>query len=204
MRFTVAIITTAAITATAIAVPYDYVIHEKRATPGHRTQRLESDVRLPMRVGLKSNKNARKMAEKWLMDVSHPQSARYGQHWSQEEVLTAFAPSSDTVGAVAHWLTESGGIAKERITHTENKAWITFEATVEEAEGLLMTEYYELEDGKKRMVSCDQYHLPGYLLEHVDYITPGVKGVQLNISKYVQLLPRWSIEDKANITQHRR
>lgn len=26
------------------------------------------------------------------------------------------------------------------------------------------------------MIACDEYHLPAYIQEHVDYVTPGVKG----------------------------
>ena len=28
----------------------------------------------------------------WLSEVSHPQSKKYGQHWSAKEVAEAFAP----------------------------------------------------------------------------------------------------------------
>ncbi|KAL1595200.1 hypothetical protein SLS60_009888 [Paraconiothyrium brasiliense] len=109
-----------------------------------------------MRIGLKANKEATQMAEKWLMDVSHPKSMHYGKHWSQEQVISAFAPSEDTISAVSEWLVESGGIAKERITHTNNKAWLAFDATVEEAEKLLMTEYHEIHgEEKSTMITHD-------------------------------------------------
>ncbi|KAL5409468.1 hypothetical protein PMIN03_005912 [Paraphaeosphaeria minitans] len=136
-----------------------------------------------MRIGLKSNKVARESAEKWLMDVSHPKSTQYGKHWTQEEVVSAFAPAEDTVNAVTDWLGDSGGIEKARITPTKNKAWVAFDVTVEEAERLLMTEYFESDDGERRTVGCDQYHLPSHLLEHVDYVTPGVKGLHFKPSK---------------------
>ena len=185
MRLSFITLAMAAVPNVAMVIPPDYVLHEKRTTPLHRAQRLGLHVRLPMRIALKSNKNARQLAEKWLMDVSHPRSARYGQHWSEEEVVAAFAPSNDTVGAVTDWLTEFGGIARERITSTKNKAWLAFDATVEEAERLLVTEYFEQDNGKERIVGCDQYHLPSHILEHVDYVAPGVKGMQMKISGYV-------------------
>ncbi|KAJ4290192.1 hypothetical protein N0V90_010407 [Kalmusia sp. IMI 367209] len=173
----------AAITlATAASVPDNLVVHEQRTSPRQNVRRADSQMRLPMRVGLKSNKQAAQMAEKWLMDVSHPRYETYGKHCKQNEVIEAFAPSNDTVDTVASWLVNSGGIAKERITHTDNKAWLAFEATVEEAEQLLWTKYYVRED-ERAMVACDQYHIPRYLQEHVDYIMPGVKG---NYSKTVE------------------
>ena len=177
MHSVFAALATVATLAASLATPSDHVIHERRAVPGNFDRRLEPHVRLPRRIGLKSNKNARDLAEKWLMDVSHPQSSQYGRHWSQEEVVAAFAPSQHTVDTVTVWLTESGGIDRSRISRTRNEAWLAFEATVEEAERLLLTEYYELDDGERRTVGCDQYHLPSHLVEHVDYVTPGVKGL---------------------------
>lgn len=174
MLFVLVLLATAT---TTNAVPSEYVVHEKRAVPGNFDQRLEPHVRLPMRIGLKPSKTARESAETWLMDVSHPNSEKYGQHWSQEEVIAAFAPSEDTVDVVTQWLVGSGGIDRERIAYTDNKAWLAFDATAEEAEQLLMTEYFEIDDGERRTVGCDQYHLPSHLADHVDYITPGVTGV---------------------------
>ncbi|KAL5374438.1 hypothetical protein DPSP01_011967 [Paraphaeosphaeria sporulosa] len=182
MGLALTILAIAASTATAIVISSDHVIHEKRATLGNFDRRLEPHVRLPMRIGLKTNKVARDSAEKWLMDVSHPRSTRYGKHWTQEEVVAAFAPSKNTVDAVTDWLVESGGIERARITRTKNKAWVAFDATVEEAERMFITEYFELDDGEMKIVSCDQYHLPSHLLEHVDYVTPGVKGLHLKTS----------------------
>jgi len=39
----------------------------------------------------------------------------------------------------------NSGIAEQRITHSDNKAWLAFDATAEEAEGLLHTEYHGYE-----------------------------------------------------------
>ncbi|KAF1979797.1 subtilisin-like protein [Bimuria novae-zelandiae CBS 107.79] len=113
------------------------------------------------------------------MEVSHPLSERYGKHWTQEEVTAAFAPSDDTVDAVSAWLNSSGGITRERIAQSDNKAWLAFDATVEEAEKLLMTKYFVQQDEEQMMVGCDEYYLPKHLQEHIDYVTPGVKGIHL-------------------------
>lgn len=37
------------------------------------------------------------------------------------------------------------GIDNSRIAHTENKGWLAFDATVDEAERLLLAEYHEHE-----------------------------------------------------------
>lgn len=87
---------------------------------------------------------------------SHPQSPNYAKHYTSEEVIELFAPSQDTVSIVTNWLT-TAGIAKERITHTDNKAWLAFDATANEAESLLHTEFheYEFENSGKGAIACD-------------------------------------------------
>lgn len=75
---------------------------------------------------------------------SDPSSSKYGQYWSADDVHDMFAPPEDTVAAVKEWLTSSG-IHGSRIVHSENKGWIAFEASVEEAEALLLAEFHEHE-----------------------------------------------------------
>jgi tripeptidyl-peptidase I len=67
-----------------------------------------------------------------------------------------FAPSEDSVAAVRDWLISSG-IAPQRITHSDNKGWLAFDATVAEAEELLLTEYHIYEHKATGHVSaaCD-------------------------------------------------
>lgn len=52
-----------------------------------------------------------------------------------------FAPSRESADDVRAWL-ESSGIASERISHSQNKQWIQFDANASELEELLNTEYY--------------------------------------------------------------
>ena len=78
-----------------------------------------------------------------------------------------------------------GAIANERITHTQNKAWLAFDASTSELESLLHTEYHEHHDqaSGRAMISCDQYLIPKHLQDHIDYITPGVKGIHVSSSE---------------------
>lgn len=170
-------------TAAALTVPHNHVVHEKRHLPHPRiNKRMSSSTVLPMRVGLKQNAAALEAAEEWLMEVSHPASAKYGQHWTSDEVIAAFSPHEETVDTVSSWLIQSG-IAKERITQSQNKAWLAFDATVEEAERLLHTEYFHdgIEEDRGSMVGCNEYHLPKHVQEHVDYVTPGLKGTKMGL-----------------------
>ncbi len=161
------------------AVHGHYVTHEQRENPpddalGRR--RIERDVVLPMRIGLRQNRDALNQAESWLMEVSDPTSPNYGRHWEQDRVIEAFRPQDETLQTVSRWLTSSG-VADW--THSDNRLWLAFDITAEKAEALFQTEYHELlllgSEGTFE-VFCDAYSLPEDVSQHVDYITPGVKG----------------------------
>lgn len=93
-----------------------------------------------------------------LSSSSHPDSPKYGQYWTQDEIHDLFAPAEETVQAVKEWL-QTSGIEDSRIVHSDNKGWLAFDATVEEAENLLLTEYYEHEHrhSSNVRVGCDEY-----------------------------------------------
>src|ERR1700712_5094993 len=85
-----------------------------------------------------------------------------------------FAPSQDSVDAVRTWLVDSG-IEPNRISISKGLNWLQFDATVDEAESLLHTQYkvFEHEHGKEH-IACDEYSIPADLTQHVDFITPTV------------------------------
>lgn len=71
--------------AAALAIPDTHVLHEKREL-AHGAQwvkrnRVESHIKLPVRIGLKQNAEATEKAVGWLMEVSDPKSEKYGEHW---------------------------------------------------------------------------------------------------------------------------
>ena len=126
-----------------------FVLHERRShTPAgwSLSRRHEASATLPLRFGLKQS-NIRNI-EDYLLDVSHPTSPNYGKHWTAAEVAETFAPSGETVDAVRNWLL-GNGISSDGIHLTPSKGWLEIEATVEEAENLMNTEYnvYEHETG---------------------------------------------------------
>ncbi|KAJ4860049.1 pro-kumamolisin, activation domain-containing protein [Trichoderma breve] len=175
MRFSSAIQVAALVGLTSgRSIPENHVVHEKRGVPNPKLhKRVSPDVVLPVRVGLKQNVKAMEQAEDWLAEISHPSSSLYGKHWTLDEVVEAFKPSDDAVETVAAWLIKSG-ISKERITHSDNKVWLAFDATAAEVENLLNTKYFH-DDRDRALVATHEYHLPEHVSEHVDYITPGVK-----------------------------
>ena len=110
------------------------------------------------------------------LSSSDPKSSRFGSHYTVDEVTELFAPSPASVNAVKSWLVDYG-IDLNRISLSSNKAWLQFDASVEELEQLLQTKYhyYEHVDGDRKHIGCEEYKIPAKISEHIDYVTPGVK-----------------------------
>lgn len=90
-----ALLSTSLLVSRLIASPLTqhHVVHEKRHShPAgwSRRDELSKSAILPMRIAL-TQRNL-DQGHQWLMDVSHPKSEKYGQHWSADEVAQAFAP----------------------------------------------------------------------------------------------------------------
>jgi len=72
----------------------NHVIHERRHQAidhqWDKREQLHQDEVLPIRIGLKQSNLEH--ADHWLMEVSDPNSSKFGKHWTAEEVLHAFKP----------------------------------------------------------------------------------------------------------------
>lgn len=122
-----------------------YIVHESRShipAGWSLSRKLEASATLPLRFGLKQS-NIEDIGN-LLNDVSHPDSPNYGNHWTPGKIATTFAPSTQSLSTVREWLL-ANGIAAERLRITPTRSWIEVNATVEEAERLLMTEYHVFE-----------------------------------------------------------
>lgn len=162
-----------------VPTPETHVLHEKRdSTPvaWEKLHRVDPEILLPVRVGLVQP------IPDWdaitlLEEISHPDSPKYGQHYTAEQVHEIFAPKQESVEAVRVWLHESG-IHPDRVSQSVNKQWIQFDATTGEVEALIHAEYHHyvhLATGKST-IGTDEYHVPKHLSDHhIDYITPGLK-----------------------------
>ncbi|KAI1371567.1 subtilisin-like protein [Hypoxylon crocopeplum] len=152
------------------------VVHEPRSA--HHEMFWVKQGRAPqgdvfeMRIGLKQQNLDR--GYELLMDVSDPRSPNYGKYWKFEEIVRMFAPVGETVEMARNWVISSG-VGSERVALAASGGWLVFNATVEEAEKLLETEYllYEGDSGQVS-VGCDEYHIPAQLSEHIDFVYPGI------------------------------
>lgn len=153
-----------------------HVVHERRGhLPASWTNRsrIPGDSFLPMKIAL-TQSNLHK-ANDFLNDVSHPDSANFGKHWTAKQVAEAFAPSRDTVMAVLDWLKEYG-IDGNRVKQSQSLNWLHANVTVAEAETLLRTEYhsYEHSSSGSTHIGCEHYSIPEAIQHHIDFVTPTV------------------------------
>ena len=165
--------------ASSLASPViTHIQHEKRSatseSPWERRARVQADAIVPLRIGFVQT-NLEKGYEH-LLSISHPESVSYGKHFSADEVSSLFAPTGDTVEAVRSWLLSSG-MDGDDIVHSDNKGWLALDVPASSVEQLFQTAIHEYEhrDSGALRLGCEEYHLPSHLVEHIDYITPGVK-----------------------------
>ena len=170
------LLTLGALVASIAAAPSsNHVLHEKRDRLPQgwtRYAKPTGDEVLPMRIALTQG-NLDK-ADEYLMEVSHPESEKFGQHWTAQRIAETFAPSQASVDSVTEWL-QSAGINPDRISRSQSLGWLNFDATIKEAENLLQTKYhiYKHASGKPH-VACSKYHIPEHVAPHLDFITPTV------------------------------
>lgn len=182
MRF-FAVATSTFLLGLSVAVPTPrsgHVLHEKRTHSPQLLKRYRAPptTTLPVRIGFaQSNLD---VAHELLMKVSDPTSDEYGQHMSAKEVGDFFRPSSESIDSVRDWL-HSSGIDTERHKVSPGRGWLKFEATIEELESLLATEYhvYEHSYTEALHIGCDEYHVPLEVQKHLDFISPSVSTVQI-------------------------
>ncbi|KAK3314311.1 alkaline serine protease [Apodospora peruviana] len=159
-------------------IPETHVLHERGlphwSTTWERRAKIPPKALLPMRIGLRQPNLD--VGHDMLMDRSNPESPNFRRHLSAREVIDLFAPPEDSVQLVTNWVM-SAGIPRERVSQSTNKQWIQFDANASDVESLLFTDYYVFEHlatGTKN-VACDEYHIPGHIRGHIDYITPGIR-----------------------------
>ena len=184
----------------AHTIPRSLILHEKRSFDASTTSWLKRsmaprELKLPIRIAI-SQRNVEN-GHKHLMDISDPASPNFGKHWTPQRVHDFFSPSQRTVQTVRNWLSSSG-IEIQRHKVAGSRGSIQFEASVEEAERLLGTRYdvWENKETGALTISCDHYHIPAYLQDYIDFITPttslnapdGAKGSSKNHTK--QAVPK--------------
>ncbi|KAG5633905.1 hypothetical protein H0H81_004466, partial [Sphagnurus paluster] len=154
-----------------------YVVHEKRSVePDWQLERrVAQDAPLAFRIGLKQ-RNLDQLPD-LLLAVSDPASPSYGQHWTQEQIVSRFAPPETAVASVRAWL-EAEGVEPKRIRRSFNQAWVEVrDATAGEVERLLDTQYHVYKrDGGGAFIASGSYSLPRSISDLVDFVTPTIQS----------------------------
>ncbi|KAJ6280206.1 peptidase S8/S53 domain-containing protein [Bipolaris maydis] len=171
-----------------------YVLHERRSAnlpewvKRHSAEDLNlANSSIPISIAL-AQRNLEE-GEKWLLEVSNPNSDSYGKHWSPKDVAAAFAPSSHfTLEPVKTWL-NSVGIITERIEQSQSLGWLRFNATIDQAERLLKTKYHIFTHKKTNqlLLACDEYSIPAGLRDKIDLITPTVHFDVQSEARYARM-----------------
>ncbi|OAG39899.1 hypothetical protein AYO21_05965 [Fonsecaea monophora] len=104
-----------------------------------------------------------------LLDISTPDHPSYGRHLEKHELDDLLRPASDTVTAVTDWLA-CEGILETNITY--QGSWITFNASVSQAESLLGTKFHEYHNGETTLIRTLQYSVPTRLWPLITTIQP--------------------------------
>ncbi|KAK2603824.1 hypothetical protein QQS21_004026 [Conoideocrella luteorostrata] len=161
----------------AIAVPTgSHTVHERRDLSNGQWIKREAanaNAKVPVRIAMKQ-KNLDKGMD-YLLEVSDPSSPKYGQHYSQDEVVELFAPDESSVNTIKNWLVKSG-VSADKITSPKSKGWLDFHATVGELESILKTKYhmYDHVQARNAHIGTDEYVLPDEISSLVDFIAPAV------------------------------
>lgn len=156
---------------------YSLVKHESRAflpAKWEQSHRAPANTELPLRIAL-AQPNLDHIGD-FLLDVSHPDSANYGNHWSAAKVAEIFRPSDQAVQDIREWLSTQR-IDDSRVRLSKSAGWIEAQVSVAEAEQLLKAEYHvynHTETGTKFIGCASGYHIPEHLVQHIDFITPTV------------------------------
>ncbi|KAI0199767.1 tripeptidyl-peptidase 1 precursor [Astrocystis sublimbata] len=139
-------------------VPRDWV--KSARAPGDHVMNLQ--------IGLKQS-NFDEL-EKQLYEVSDPDSSKYGNHLSAEQVEELVKPSKETSDLIHEWLGDHGIVPS---SYSAAKDWVTVKLPISDIERLLDTEYhiFEHKDGAK-VARAPSWSLPNHLHDHIDTIQP--------------------------------
>ncbi|KAM3449277.1 hypothetical protein MY3296_007053 [Beauveria thailandica] len=142
---------------------------------------LPDDTQIPVRIALKQSNLDKGMD--YLLTVSDPESPKYGQHFTKQQVIDLFAPADSTVDAVKKWLVKSG-ISASSITTSNSKGFLDFVTTSGELNKLLQGNYkiYNHVNGKSSQIMSENYTIPGAVSSHIDFIAPAL-GLPSRTSK---------------------
>ena len=107
--------------------------------------------------------------EKRLIDIATPGHHLYGKHMTRDQVNSYLLPPPQASTALADWL-QNSGISYAQIRNDGH--WITFTATVAQAEAILDTQYFYWTNGGRMQMRTLSYSVPDDLRSYISMIQP--------------------------------
>lgn len=178
-----------------------HVQHEVRSALDPRLARspegVDGTTTVPVRIALKQRNVERGM--EMLMEIADPDSPKYGQHYTAEQVADLFSPEPVAVSKVNAWLISQG---VENVTISQSKGVVGFRTTVEKLEALLQTNYHIYQQVRTGAVhlGTDEYHLPSDVSAVVDFVIPGIQTSIMKKGATRRQLAVPPRTDKASVT----
>jgi len=117
-----------------------------------------------------------------LLDVSDPDSPRYGSYLTKSEVDALIAPRKDDHEEVMQWL-HGAGVEKSAIRSTANGDFVVMTGTVAQVSDLLQGQYYEYRhlSGTSALRMHKKPVLPARVHDAVDFISPTTQVLPVNM-----------------------
>ncbi|OAP65357.1 hypothetical protein AYL99_01329 [Fonsecaea erecta] len=145
------------------------IVGKLPAVPEGWTQGRKPSSNEVVKLRIAMNRPAMGDIHQHLLDISTPDHPFYGHHLEKHELDALLRPASDVTAAILDWL-EGKGILPSNITH--QGSWITFNASIYQAESLLSTEFYEYHNGDTILIRTLQYSVPTSLMPLITTIQP--------------------------------
>ncbi|KAM3429371.1 hypothetical protein NHJ13734_008196 [Beauveria thailandica] len=159
----------------------NFEIHEQRQNvPSEFSRTREGDASAPVDARIALKQNNVETAETLIHELSDPDSPKFGQHLSPDEITNLFASSNETIDSVRQWLIASG-VPSGSIQISPSRTWIHFNTTVGELGQLLQTQYHEYTSRSSKGVylGTESYSLPKSISPLVDFILPATSFTQI-------------------------
>ncbi|OAA43423.1 alkaline serine protease AorO [Beauveria brongniartii RCEF 3172] len=159
----------------------NFEIHEQRQNvPSEFSKTREGDASAPVNARIALKQNNVESAETLIHELSDPDSPKFGQHLSPDEITNLFASSNETIDSVRQWLIASG-ISSGSIQISPSRTWVHFNTTVGELGQLLQTQYHEYTSRSSKGVylGTESYSLPKNISPLVDFILPATSFTQI-------------------------
>lgn len=157
---------------------YD-IVEQLQDIPSGWSKGIKPQPTTPIRFRLELRAPGGIDLERLTIDLSTPAHPHYGKHMKREEVEDLMRPATAVSDQLLAWL-KSKGVTNDSVESYGN--WISFRATVSQAEQMLKTEffYYHHDDSPTTLIRTLRYSLPREIYQHIHLIQPTTRFGRLD------------------------